>query len=393
VFVGACGSGGGGTADSVDDSALVPASTVAAVSTTVATNNATVAGARVEPATTAVPTVSPFAPAAQGPNVTTWIAVDRAGKSAEGARVRSHSDLLYDPPLGQPTIVYSTPNATPSQSEFITGLSVSADGRTAFFGQTTTDLTALPYRCSMKLMAVEQGGSPRQLAAGVSPAVSPDSGQVAFTSGGAGSCQLTQLNILNHRGGTQRDSDIAAFLALLSPVPDKASFAQISAAYWSADSRWLAVSFSVANAWAATAIVDARDGRLQLVRPNDDLQTLTKTIVGETVTAATLRTEAVAWTANGAVALRVSCFGCGAGVYALAQPDAPAEAAVEPKLAANTAAAFMPWLGRYENWVLVSDLNGIVARSDTKNVLLFQLDGFTANAAWPAGQQLLPTAP
>src|SRR5689334_21636843 len=93
VSVGACGSGSGDAGDTVDDAG--PATTVTAVSTTVATNNATVAGPRVEPTTTVAPAASPFAPAAQGPNLATWISVDRAGKSADGARIRSHSDLLY----------------------------------------------------------------------------------------------------------------------------------------------------------------------------------------------------------------------------------------------------------------------------------------------------------
>ena len=60
--------------------------------------------------------------------------------------------------------------------------------------------------------------------------------------------------------------------------------------------------------------------------------------------------------------------------------------------AAATRPAYSPWLGRFEDWILTSDLSGIIARSASKNVLLFPLDGYTANAAWPAGMHLLPAA-
>jgi hypothetical protein len=79
-------------------------------------------------------------------------------------------------------------------------------------------------------------------------------------------------------------------------------------------------------------------------------------------------------------------------VYAVARPDSAALAADEPRLPADTRPAYAPWLGRFEDWILMSDLNGIVARSATKSVLLFPLDGFAANAAWPAGLHTLPAA-
>ena len=244
----------------------------------------------------------------------------------------------------------------------------------------------------MRLMVVEQGSSPRQVAEGDNPTIAPDSAQLAFMSGTGGSCQLTQLHVLDLHRGARRDFDVAAFVALLPRSPDKVEFAQFTTAYWSADSRWLAVGFNIQNGWAATAIVDTTDGRLQLVRPDDDLRSLTTTILGVTGDFTTLQTEAVAWTANGAVALRVTCSAWAAGVYAIARPDSAAQAADEPKLAADTPAAFSPWLGLFNEWILVSDVNGIVARSDSKSVLLFPLDGFTANAAWPAGQRTLPVA-
>jgi len=128
------------------------------------------------------------------------------------------------------------------------------------------------------------------------------------------------------------------------------------------------------------------------VRPNDDLPSLANSILGVTRDFATLGTEAVGWTTNGVLGLKVSCVGCPAYVYATARPGEPAEPAQEPVLAAATRPAYSPWLGRFEDWILVSDLSGIIARSANKNVLLFPLDGYAANAAWPAGMHLLPAA-
>src|SRR3954469_6976888 len=110
LLVGSCGPGTN-AADTQDDAPpLTVRTTVPGTSTT---NQGTVAGARVEPATTVA---SLFAPVTEGPNLGTWITVDRAGKSADGARIRSHSDLLFQPPLSKAITLYSTADATPTRS-------------------------------------------------------------------------------------------------------------------------------------------------------------------------------------------------------------------------------------------------------------------------------------
>ena len=88
--------------------------------------------------------------------------------------------------------------------------------------------------------------------------------------------------------------------------------------------------------------------------------------------------------------LKVSCVACPAYVYPIARPGEPAEAAEEPRLAADTRPAYSAWIGRFEDWILFSDVSGIVALSASKSVLHFPLDGYSANAAWPAGTHLLP---
>ena len=344
------------------------------------------------PATTAaIATVAPlFAPSSEGPNIATWISVDRAARSDTGTRVRSHSELLYAAPSKEPATVHTTQKVSATRSTFITAMSVSADGRTAYFGETTTELNVTPYRCSMRVMAADQSGQPRHVADGDSPTIAPDSQRLAFQSAEDGSCQTTRLHVLNLSTSERRDFDVADFMRLLPRAPDRPEFAQFAGSQWSPDSRWLAVVFMVPDGWAATAIVDTRDWRLQLVRTDVYLEQVAREVMGDSYQITNRQLTVVAWTADGTLALKLACNGCPPYLYALGTPGSEVAVAAEPKLAGNTQPTSVRWLGSFEDWILVADLNGIVARGSSKSVLLFGLDGYTVNAAWPAGRHSLP---
>jgi WD40-like Beta Propeller Repeat len=286
--------------------------------------------------------------------------------------------------------VYATQKANAARSTFITGMSVSADGRTAYFAETTTDLSGTPHRCSMRLMAADQSGQSRQIADGDNPTIAPDSQRLAFQSAKDASCQSTRLHVLNLATSERRDFDVADFTRLLPRPPDRPAYVQFVGAHWSPDSRWLAVVVGVPEGWAATAIVDTRDWRLQLTVPDVWLEQIATSVLGQSDDFTTRQVAVVAWTADGTLALRVGCSACGPYLYASGTPGSEVVVAQEPTLAGATQPASDRWLGSFENWVLVADSTGIIARTDSKNVGLVEVDGYAANAAWPSGARLLP---
>lgn len=287
-------------------------------------------------------------------------------------------------------MVYATPKASLARSTFITGMTVSADGRTVYFAETTTELSSTPHRCAMRLMAADQSGQPRQIADGASPTIAPDSRRLAFQSAKDSSCQTTRLHVLDLATSERRDFDVADFTRLLPSPPDRPAFVQVAAAHWSPDGRWLAVVIGVPDGWAATAIVDTTDWRIQLMSPDVWLEQIATSVLGSSDNSTTRQVAVVAWTADGTLALKVSCSACGPYLYASGTPDSEAVVAEEPTLAGATRPASDRWLGSFEDWVLVADPSGIIARTNSKNVGLFELDGYAVNAAWPSGARSLP---